>query len=117
MNVAVEHFDVGVGFDLAAADFAGLIDGEAHGLDSVAHDLERNLLQVEDDVGGVFHHARDGAEFVLDAFDAHGGDGGAFDGAEQDAAQTVADGRAEAALKRLGGKHAIPLGESFGIGD
>jgi hypothetical protein len=54
---------------------------------------------------------------VLDALDADGGDGGAFDGAEQNTAQAVADGGAEAALERLRRKHAIPLGESFGIGD
>ena len=57
------------------------------------------------------------AELVVNAFDADGGDGGAFDRAQQDAAQRVADGGAETALKRLGGEHAIPLGERLGIGD
>jgi hypothetical protein len=53
MYVAVEHFDVGVGLDLAAQHFAGTIQTDAGDLDSVAHDLERNLLEVEDDIGGV----------------------------------------------------------------
>jgi hypothetical protein len=48
--------------------------------------------------------------------DADGGDGCALNRAEQDAAQAVADGCAEAALKRLGGKHSIPFREGFGIG-
>ena len=45
------------------------------------------------------------------------GDGGAFDGAEQHAAQAGADGGAEAALERLRGEHAVALGERLGIGD
>ena len=64
----------------------------ARDADAFADHLERNLLQVEDDVGGVFDNARNGAEFVRHAFDADGGDGGAFDGAEQHAAQAGADG-------------------------
>ena len=47
-----------------------------------------------------------GAEFVRHAFDAHGRDGGAFDRAQQHAAQTGADGGAESALERLGREHA-----------
>ena len=117
MHVAIEHFDVGVGLDLAAAHVARLIHVQAHGLDALAHNLEGNLFEVEDDIGGVFDHARNGAEFVLDAFDADGGDGRAFDGAQQHAPQAVADGGAEAALERLGREHAIPLREGFGIGD
>jgi hypothetical protein len=69
VHVAVEHFDVGVGLDLAAAH-SPACPSEADGLDRLAHDLEGNLLQVEDDVGGVFDHARNRAELVLDAFDA-----------------------------------------------
>ena len=117
VHIAVKHFDVGVGFDLAAADVAGVIHAQAHGFDAVSHDLERNLLQVEDDIGGVFHHARNRAEFVLDAFDADGGDGRALDGAQQHAPQAVADGGAETALEWLRGEHAIPVREGFGIGD
>jgi hypothetical protein len=111
VHVAVQHFDVGVGLDLAAAHVAGLVHAQAHGLDALAHDLEGNLLQVEDDVGGVFDHARNRAEFVLHAFDAHGGDGRAFNRAQQHAAQAVADGGAEPALERLRREHAIPLRE------
>ena len=51
------------------------------------------------------------------AFDAHGGDGGAFNRAQQHAAQAGADGGAESALERLGGELAVALGERFGIRD
>ncbi len=117
VNVAIEHFHVGVGFDLAAAHGAWSFHVQAHGLDAIPAELEGNLFEVEDDVGGVFNDARYRAEFMLDAFDAHGGNGRAFNGAQQHAPQAVADGGAEAALERLGGEHAIPLGESIGIGD
>src|ERR1019366_10127868 len=74
VHVPIQHFDVGVGFDLRAAHVAGAFHVEAHRLDPLAHQLERNLFQVQDDVGGVLHHARYPAEFVLDAFDADGRD-------------------------------------------
>ena len=96
---------------------AGLVDAKPRDAGAFAAHLERHLLQVEDDVGGVFHHAGDGAEFVSHAFDADGGDGGAFDGAEQHAAQAGADGGSESTLERLGGEHAVTLGERFGVGD
>jgi hypothetical protein len=48
---------------------------------------------------------------VQDAFDADGGDGCAFDGREQGAAERVADGGAEAALKGLSGKLTVFFGE------
>ena len=92
----------------------GLQADRAHAL---AHHLERNLLQVEDDVGGVFDHARNGAELVRHAFDAHRGDGGAFNRAQQHAPQPGADGGPESALERLRGEHAVPLVERFRIGD
>jgi hypothetical protein len=117
VHVAIQHFDIGVGLDLAAQHLAGTSTRRRAMRMPSPHHLERHLLQVEDDVGGVFHHARDGAEFVRHAFDAHGGDGGAFNGAEQHAAQAGADGGSESALERLRGEHAVALGERFGIGD
>ena len=117
MHVAVEHFDIVIGFDLAAEHFARRVDFQADGARALAHHLERNLLQVEDDVGGVFDDAGNGAELVRHAFDAHRRDGRAFNRAQQHAAQPVADGGAESALERLRGEHAVTLGERFGIGD
>ena len=58
-----------------------------------------------------------GTEFVRDAFDANRRDGGAFDGAQQHAAETGADGGPESALERLRREHAETLGERFRIGD
>ena len=115
--VAVQHFHVRIGLNLSAAHIAVLVHAQANGLYAVAHDFEGNLLQVQDDIGGVFHYARNRAEFVFHAFDANRGDGRAFNRTQQHAAQTVADRGAEPALKRLGRKHTIPLRKGLGIGN
>ena len=49
------------------------------------------------------------------AFDADGGDGGAFNRREQHATKGVSDRRTEAALERLGDEPAVVRRESFGI--
>ena len=115
--MAVEHFHVGVGLDLSGEDFAGFVGHEADRLDAFAHDFERNLLEVQDDVGGVFDYARNGAEFVIHAFDADRGDGGAFDARQEHAAQRIADGGTETALERLGGELPEALRQGLGVGD
>jgi hypothetical protein len=52
---------------------------------------------------------------MLDAVDANGRDGRAFDRAEQHAAEAVANSGAESALERLRRKHAIPFRQGLGI--
>ena len=88
-------------------DNAGLVGAQIERLGAVAGELEGNLLEVQDDVGRVFDHAGDGLELVQHAFDANRGDRGALDGAEQRAAQGVADGGAKSALKGLGAELAV----------
>ena len=115
IDVLVEDLDVAVGFDHAGGDHAGLVGAQVERLGAFAVELEGNLLEVQDDVGRVFDDAANGLELVQYAFDADGGDGGAFDGAEQRAPQGVADGGAEAALKGLGAELAEGVGERLGI--
>src|SRR5581483_3693746 len=117
VHVAVEHFDVGIGLDLTGEDLAGLIRGETNGLGALAHHLERHLLEVKDDVGGILNYARNRAEFVIDAFDANRGNGRAFNARKQNTAERVADCGAESALERLSGELPEPLGERLGICD
>ena len=115
VDVLVEDLDVAVGFDHAGGDDAGLVGAEVEGLGAFAVELERDLLEVQDDVGRVFNDAGDGLELVQHAFDADGGYGCAFDGGEQGAAKGVADGGTEAALKGLRGELAVLVGECFGV--
>ena len=74
---------------------------------------QRQLLEVEDDVGRVLDHALDRRELVQHAVDLHRGDRRAFDRRQQHAAQRVADGRAETALERLRVEAAEPIGQGL----
>ena len=80
---------------------------DAEHLRRVAVVLHHERLDVQHDVGDVFHHAFDGREFVLRVVDLDLRDGAAFEARQQDAPQAVAHGRAEAALKRLGDELAV----------
>jgi hypothetical protein len=111
VDVFIQNLDISIGFDHAAGDHARLIGAQVNRLGRVARELERNLLQVEDDVGRVLDHAGDRLEFVQHAFHLHRGDGRAFNRAQQHAPQGVAHGGAEAALKRLRPEHAVFIGE------
>ena len=115
VNVLVEHGDVGVFFDLRGGHRTRHIDVQRDGLRLVGVQLQRNLLEVEDDVGGVFDHAGNRRKFVQHAFDFHGGDRRAFDRAQQRAPQRVPDGGSPAALKRLRGKFPELVGECLGF--
>ena len=75
---------------------------EHHALDAFGVLPQRDLLDVEDDVGDVLAHAGDRRELVQHAVDMHRGDGGALQRRQQHAAQRVAERQAEAALERLG---------------
>src|SRR4029077_4911106 len=59
VNVLVEHFHVAVGLDHAAGDDARLVGPQIDRLRRISRQLERNLFQVEDDVGRVLHHTGD----------------------------------------------------------
>ena len=115
VQISVEHFDVVVGLDLAAHDFARSLDIQTRDAHAFADHLERNLFQVEDDIGGVFDHAGNGAELMRHAIDTHAGDGGAFNGAKQHTAETGADRGSESAFERLCRELAETLGESLGV--
>ena len=78
VDILVEHFHVAIGFDHARSNNAGLVSLQVDGLGAIAGELEGNLLQVEDDVGGVFHHAGNGLELMQHAFNLHRGHGCAF---------------------------------------
>ncbi len=73
VDVLVEDLDIAVGFDHAGGDDASLVGAEVEGLGAFAVELERNLLEVEDDVGRVLNDAGDGLELVQHALDADGG--------------------------------------------
>ena len=109
VDIGVQDDHVGVHLDLAAVDLARLRDTKADRPGPLAMQLQRDLLQVQDDVRRVLYHAGDRAEFVRNALDPHRADRGAFNGAQQRTAQRIADGRAESPLERLGAEAAVRL--------
>ena len=115
MRRRVEDLDVGVLFEVGGGDDAGPLLLEVEGLGALAVQLERDLLEVEDDVRHVLDHALEGREFMEDAFDADGGDGRPFDRREKHAPERVTDRRTEAALERLGNETPVVRRQGFGI--
>ena len=91
----------------AAGDRAGRVLLDAQHAGRIAVVLHDQRLDVEHDVGDVLEHALDRGEFVLGVVDLDLRDGAAFQAGKQNAAQAVADRRAEAALERLGDELAV----------
>ena len=104
-----------VGDDVGSRDHAALVAVDADGLRLIAGVLHHQALDVEDDVGDVLDDAGNGGDLVLHALDLDAGDGAAFQAGEQDAAQAVAHGDAEAALERLDGELAVGVREGLAI--
>ena len=69
--------------------------------------FEFDFFEIEDDVHDIFDDSGKSAEFVLNAFNFHRGDGGTFKRAEEHAAKRVSDGVPVTSLKRLGNKESI----------
>ena len=76
----------------------------------LAIELEFYLLEVEDDVGHVFDHARKGGEFMLRASDFCCSDGSAFLRGKQDAPEGIPHGVSITGLKWLGGEFGVSIG-------
>ncbi len=108
-QVRVHHFDIA-----HDADVAGLHHGRAGGgklkpLGTFAFHLQRDLLDVEDDVGHVFAHAGQRREFMQDVLDLDRGDRRALKRGQKNPTQRVAERQAETALQRLGNERRLAL--------
>jgi hypothetical protein len=101
-QIRIEHDDVADGLDVAGGHGARALLLHDHALGAFALHLDRDVLDVEHDVGDVLAHARDRGEFVQHAVDMHRLHGRALQRRQQDAPQRVAERLAEAAFERLG---------------
>ena len=99
--LGIEDFNVGRRFHIASLHGARAVLLQDDALDAVRMDAQRDFLDVEDHVGHVFAHARDGRELVQHAVDLHGFDGSALQRRQQDAAQRITERHAKAAFQRL----------------
>ena len=116
VHALVEHREVGVFFDLGGGHRPGSFHVEIDRLGQIGVELDGHLLEIEDDVRGVFDYAGNRRKFVQDAFDFYGGDGCAFDRAQQRSTEGVSYRGAPAALKRLRGETAVLFGQRFQFG-
>src|SRR3984885_9604507 len=102
LQVRIEHGDIADGLDVAGGDGARALLLHDHALGAFALHLDRDVPDVEHDVGDVLANARNRGEFMQHAVDVHRLHRGALQRRQQDAAQCVAEGLAEAALERFG---------------
>ncbi len=108
VELRIQDLHLAVGLDVACGDFALAAGFNIHRLDSLAVELGDDGLDVEDDLGDIFLHAGNGAEFVLDPGDLDGGHRGAGQGGEEHPPQGVAQSGAIAPLQRL--HHVLAVG-------
>ena len=77
--------------------------------------LQRNLLQVEDDIRGVLDDPGDRRELMEHAVDLDRGDGRAFYRRQQHSPQRVANRRPEAPFERLSVKAPEPIRQGLAL--
>src|SRR5256885_16317124 len=80
INIFVEDLHVAISLDHSGGDDAGFDSTKVNRLRIFAVELEWNLLQIKDDVGGIFNYARDRLELVKHALNFYRGDSRSFDG-------------------------------------
>jgi hypothetical protein len=115
VDVGIEDLDLRVLGHLSGRDVARAADVDREDLRLLRVESERNLLQVQDDVGHILLNARDRGELVQHPLDVDGGDRRPLDRRQQATAKSVANGRRETPLERLRGEAAVRLGQGVAV--
>ena len=113
VHIRIQNLDIRIRLDHARRNHARSVRAQIKSLRALAIQFERNLFQVQDDVGSIFHDARNGLELVQHTFYANGRNRRSLDRREQRAPQRISDGRTKAALKRLRGKLTVKVGQAL----
>ncbi len=114
LEVGVEDLEVGRQLHVRRRHRSRPLLLEPHlDLGRLAVQAADEVLEVEQDVGDVFAHARQRRELVGDALELHRRDGCALERREQHAAQRVAERVAEATVERLDREDAALLVDLF----
>src|SRR6267154_548990 len=116
VHALIEHRKVRILFDLCRCHRAGIFHVDVNRLRQIGVQLDRDLLDVEDNVRGVLVHPGNRRKFVQHSFDFDRGDGCAFNRTEQRAPQRVPYCGAPAALKWLRGKPPVLFGQRLQLG-
>jgi hypothetical protein len=108
--IRVENLHIRAGLDIARGGNAGAFLLQHHALGAIRMDAQRDFLDVQNDVGDVLAHTRDGGEFMQYAIDVNRVHGGALQGGQEHTAQRVPERQAEAALQGLRDNRTEALG-------
>jgi hypothetical protein len=114
-GLRLQDLDRGVALDVGRGDLPLALDVQRQQLLVGRVHLDRDLLQVENDVGHVLHDARQRRELVEHSLDLDCGDRRALDRREQHAPQGVTHGGAEAPLEGLGVELSVRRGQRLGV--
>jgi hypothetical protein len=101
-QLGVQHLDVAGDLDVAGRHRARALLGEGEALGALTAHLQGDFLHVQHQVGDVLAHAGERGEFVQNAVDLDCRHCRALERRQQHATQGVAQGKAVAALQRLG---------------
>ena len=101
MDVGVDHLDLARSRELTGGDLTRALGFEGQEGRLVAVDLERDLLEIEDDVGDVFDDTRHRRELMVGALDLDRRDGGTGNRRKQRPPQSIADGCAPTPFEGL----------------
>ena len=106
-QVGVDHLDGRGGLDHPRGDGPLDLTVQAEHLGVVGVVFDDEALDAQDDVRDVFHHTGQRHELVVGPGDPYAGDRRAFQAAQEDPPQRVADRGPEAPLERLDGEPAV----------
>ena len=104
VQVRVQNLNLVVGLESRRSDLGSAADVDPQGDRLVTVGAQLDILQVQDNVSDILHHPFDSAELVQGVVELHLGDRSARDRRQQRPPERVAQGVAEARLKRADGK-------------
>ena len=112
-HVAIDDFDLIVANHIARGHDTRLVTFNPQRLGGGRVILDDQRLEVQADVGDIFHDTRNRGEFVLHTVDLGTGDRTAFQARQQDATQAVRQRVTKPALERLDHELAVIGREGF----
>ena len=115
MQIRVKDLDIGIALEVGRLDLTRLVRPQIQSLRLLRVQLDRNLLQVQDDIGCILHDTWNRGELMEHLVDLDARDRGTLDGRQEHPAQRVADRRPETALERLSIEPTEPIRQRLGV--
>jgi len=114
--LGVDQLKLGRNKEVRTGDLAGAVNRDGGGrLVGRAESPEDKTLDIQDDVGDILDHVRDGHELVLRTIDLNSLDGGTLERGQKNATKGVTQRIAVATLERLDGDTSRRLVDLFDL--